>query len=544
MFKRLLLLAAVLGPAAAPRPALAQDAKAPPTVVVRVQSLDALVENGKYLAGLTGQEELAKQAEGFLKAKTGPKGLEGVDPKKPFGLYGKVGPNGIDSTVVALLPIANEKEFLDFLDRINVKPEKKGQGDVYMIQPEGMPLPVYFRFANGYAYFTVQEAAAIDKAKLLPPDTVKPADAAAVASAVVRLDQVPDDLKQIALGQMKLRLADLKDKEQPGETKSQAEFRKQLLDEVSDQVTALVRDGTEVEARLDIDRKAGTIALETSLKGKPQSKLSANIAELSKATNLFAGLPSADSAASATAGAALPEKLRKALEPVLDEGFKKALDDEKDAAKRERAKLVFQVLGPTLKSGTFDGGFDLRKAPKAEHYTLVGGVRVKDGLQIEKAMRELVKDAKPADRAKIKLDAEKYAGANVHQIDVSKDLDANARDSFGDKPLYFAFRPDALVVAFGDDGLNALKGALDLKPTSEKAVSLRAEMAFGRLAKLMARDQKAAPKAAEQAFAGKKDADTIRLSVRGGDELTVRVEMKAPVLTFFSLIDKADKGGK
>ena len=42
-----------------------------PTVVVRVRSLDTLVDNVKLLVTLAGREEIAKQVEGLIKAKIG-----------------------------------------------------------------------------------------------------------------------------------------------------------------------------------------------------------------------------------------------------------------------------------------------------------------------------------------------------------------------------------------------------------------------------------------------------------------------------------------
>src|SRR2546421_12616704 len=104
---------AVLSPAA-----LAEERKAPiapPTVIARVKSLDGLIADVFYLAEVAGKTEEVKQGKAFLERFTGPKGVEGFDTKKPFGLYSKLGPNGIDSEVVVLLPIADEDSALAFL---------------------------------------------------------------------------------------------------------------------------------------------------------------------------------------------------------------------------------------------------------------------------------------------------------------------------------------------------------------------------------------------------------------------------------------------
>src|SRR5947207_2428382 len=95
------------GPAESAAGAAAQAAADKPAVVVAFKSLDGLINDAKYIAGLAGKDEEAKQAEKMLKGLLGsPTGLEGIDPKKPVGLYVRVnGDNPQASEVVALAPI-------------------------------------------------------------------------------------------------------------------------------------------------------------------------------------------------------------------------------------------------------------------------------------------------------------------------------------------------------------------------------------------------------------------------------------------------------
>src|ERR1700693_1331328 len=98
-----------------PAVVLGQANMAPPTVVLRVNSIDSLIEHVKFLVGLAGQKDAARQIEGLIKTKIGDKGLEGVDSRRPFGLYGRVGKDIQDVTAAVLLPIADEKAFLNLL---------------------------------------------------------------------------------------------------------------------------------------------------------------------------------------------------------------------------------------------------------------------------------------------------------------------------------------------------------------------------------------------------------------------------------------------
>src|SRR5215204_6028975 len=77
-------------PAARPDKVLATTTRAEtfkPAAVLRLKPLDGLIDDLKYLVKQTQREQVGKQVEGILKGLTGPNGLEGVDTKKPLGLY-------------------------------------------------------------------------------------------------------------------------------------------------------------------------------------------------------------------------------------------------------------------------------------------------------------------------------------------------------------------------------------------------------------------------------------------------------------------------
>src|SRR5438309_11048906 len=113
--------------ASAPTARAADDRPARPTLVIRVSSIDRLVADGRYLAELAGREEQARQFEKLLKSMTG----KGIDSQRPFGLYGKLGPGGAeDSEAVLMLPVADEKAFLDTLEKLNLK-AARGEGGLY-----------------------------------------------------------------------------------------------------------------------------------------------------------------------------------------------------------------------------------------------------------------------------------------------------------------------------------------------------------------------------------------------------------------------------
>src|SRR4051812_46430917 len=183
MRQRLLPGLFVLCLLAVPAAARAADPKpAEPTLIVRLESLQELMGDAEYVAGFFDEEkingqtpaELIKQTGGIL---TTGKGAKAVDAKKPIGLYGTPGPNGTDSAVVLMVPVADEKAFLDLLGGFKVKAEPdKDDKTLYTLTAEQFPqVPGYLRFASGYAYATAMNKENVAKGALAAPAAVLPA---------------------------------------------------------------------------------------------------------------------------------------------------------------------------------------------------------------------------------------------------------------------------------------------------------------------------------------------------------------------------------
>ena len=146
----------------------AQDKAAnPPTVVVRVKSLNALLQNLNLVVKLVGQEGAANQIENLIKGKIGKNGLEGIDPARPFGAYVRFG-NAIDEINGAILvPMVDEKTFLDLLESLNVNFTKDKAG-IYT-HKTNKNFDLYFRFAHRYLYVTSVNTESIQDKNLLDP---------------------------------------------------------------------------------------------------------------------------------------------------------------------------------------------------------------------------------------------------------------------------------------------------------------------------------------------------------------------------------------
>jgi hypothetical protein len=546
MYRRLLPCVALLALVALPGVARPADDKKPddkkavtPGVVLRVGALDDLVSNFRYLAGLVGRDEEAKQFEGMLRAKAGgPKGLEGIDSKRPLAVYGVFGEGGLEnSTAVGLIPIADEKSFLGLVENLGAKAEKDKDG-VYTVTSPNLQAPVFFRFAHRHAYVTAMHKEAIDKDKLLAPGAVLPAGKMPLLSLTVRIDQIPEKVRDLAVDQIETQLDAEKEKKEPDETDAQHAAKVVLFDLMKRGMVSAIKEGGELALRLDVDQRSKELSVELALSGKDGTPLAKYIGDLGKRKSAVAGLVGPTSIMNFMMNLPNEPKLSEAMQAMLKEEIRKSIEKETDKEKKQQAENAFKAFEPALKFTDADWAVDFRGPTSGGKYTLVAGGRVANGPTFDKAIRDVVKQLPEKDRGDIKFDADKAGDVAIHRIDPKK-ADEDFKKTFGDGPAYFAVRADAAFVAVGEGALDALKEALKVQPKVGKP--LQFEVSVSRLADAMAKEKPEAPKAAEKAFGKDKDADKVRLSLEADKEFKLRFVMKTPVLTFLHLMNPDTK---
>jgi hypothetical protein len=352
------------------------------------------------------------------------------------------------------------------------------------------------------------------------------------------IDKLDREMKKIVIGQTSAQFATLKDMKMPDETDAQHQFRIALLDEIEDWMKMLLNDGGELTIALDVDQQKDDLSVSLSLAGKRGTPLAKKFTDLGAAKSIGAGLVGKDSAANMLMHLSLPDRVAKALAPVIDEGLKKVVEDEKDKDKREAAEKVFKVLAPTLKSGEVDFGVNLRGPSAKGQYAVVGALKIKDGAAVEKTLRDLIPTLPEKERKAIKLDFARSGSVNIHRIE-GGDIDANAKEMFGEGPGFFAVRDDAIMFAIGDGALEAIKDALAGKPAASKGMQF--EVSLNRVAKLAAKENQNVEEAAKKAFGQNPDSDKITLALEGGESLKLRLTAKGGLVTFIAKLIDANK---
>ncbi|OWK34763.1 hypothetical protein [Fimbriiglobus ruber] len=508
-----------------------------PTIEVRVRSVNDLVGKFDYLGGVLNQAEQAKQLVGVVQAFTDEKkGIEGIDPARPIGLYGSVTKDVVDSPIVVLIPIADETAFLNLLTgKLNLDPKK--ENGVYTVQVPNVPVPVLFRFADEYVHITVQSDAAIAPKKLIAPKEFFSKKDDAILTALVHFDRLPDDLKKTVFGQFELKVNDAKARKDAGESPAQKKLRVWALDQLTSVVKTVFADGKDLGIRLTVTPKSDDIAAEVIFTGKEGSTLAKWITSIGAQSSVAAAVAGSVKNPLASLGLKfdLPPNSKKELEPVVEALIEEAIEGAKD---KDVARKVLEAVTPTLKAGKFEAGLTVTGPNEDGKLKLVAAVKTTDGNAIAKLLEELAPHI-PADKAQIELNAKKAGDVAIHKIEISNE---DIEKKFGTKNIWLGTSDALILLSIEADG--------SLLQTAAKSKPAKVEPAEGELslARMFGIDDKAlkpdqVKKLVVEAFGGDgaEGKDTVTVKLTGGDSLAVRANVKGKGFKMAILVDQAKK---
>lgn len=512
----------------------ADDKVKAPTLVLRVKAVNDLLADARWMAEQAGRDEELKQAINLIKRQAeGKGGLDGLDLSKPMAVYGYLGPQGVDSVAVLMLPVADKDTLLATLKRFEIDTSKVKDG-IYEAMPQGAKEPVFYRFGNGYVYATNRVADAI-RHKLPEPATVF-GDMKDMLALSLDLSEVTAEMRKLAVASLSTQTANLKEKK-PGETQAQADFRGAALEDALGVFKSLLSDNGVLTARLGVDRQASTVNLSLGLAGGKDTTLARSIAALGQTRSVAGAAVGTGSALAGRLTLELPQETRKSLAPVIDDGVEKAVAGVKDNDILAPLEAVIKAVAPTLKQGRLDVGVDVRGPSDKNTFTVIGVVGIRAGQNLEKQLKAAFQKLPEAIAQQLTFDTAKSGDVNIHKTNVlGLVLDRQQRKQLGDDVLYLAIRDDALFLALGHNALAALKDAV--KVPAATGPLLQFDLSWKQLASLLAAQQKGAPAAAEEAFKTR-GSDRTTLAVEGGEELRVRMSVQGAVLRFFALLNAA-----
>ena len=538
----LLLAAAVAAPAAAQ-----EAAKPGPAVEVRAASLNDLLGAVQFLGDSTNQAEATKDGLDQIRNLIDEaKGLEGVDPKRPWGLAATVTPNVSDSPAVLMIPLADQEAFLDLLRGKLALDPRKLDGGAYELDVPNLPVPLFFRFTKDHVLVTVADAKNLDAKTVPDPARFFAVKQSSQVVAQLHLDRLPADVKKVVFAEWELQANDGMRRARPGESKAQTKLRQWLLEQTLPGIQMLLSDGGTLTLNLDLDTPGakGVARLDARFTARPGSPLAKAIQALDGRPGLALPVPAGRKLFALDTKLGLPEAAKKSFGPVVDAVLAEAVQNA-PADQRIALQVAFNALEPTLKSGELDLKLAVTAGEKPGTIEVFGALKTVHGVEVEKVAR-LAASVTPDSAAKFAFDTKTVDGVKLHAVTVkSPEMQA----AFGTQTLHLGTSEGRLLFALEGSGA-ALETVAAAKPAPSAVYAN--DTAFATLAATLEKELPAAAvrKLYREAFGVElgadpgTGADAFNLRVAGGDALTARLTISGKTLKFVTMLDAEKKKAK
>jgi hypothetical protein len=515
------LFALTVVAATAVRPAEAQVA------AVGVRSLDRLIGDIKYIAGLVGQAQVGEAIDGQINQATGGKGLAGIglDTKKPLGVFVNLPANysGGIPPMIAAIPVTDAKALFDFAAGLGV-PLQDQDGFKVIESPTG---PVYLKAVGGYIFGsndkTVFDGKLPDPAGLIPASQPN-----ASVGVVLNFDRVPAPLKQQVLALLDQLGSQAAQNLPEGPLRAIQELAaKSSIEQYKD----LFNDGRELALGLEVNTQRGLLAAEISLTAAPGSRTAGRIAAYSDPRSIFT--PLTKGAAGFLVGSMkIPQPDLVTFSALWAGLTEKALEAAKNDNARRALSTLFKGLEASVDRQVIDLGVSAQVGADKK-MGIVGGMRLADGRALEAAFRAAIKEVPVGKGVDIKLDADTHAGTAIHEFRPTAG-DADFNRVFGEAVIYVAFPRSAVLISVGRSGKALIKQGIDgsLNPPSPIPASAFFELSLSKIAEI-------APEGdpATAALRGLDPTrDKLRMIMRGGEAMRARFEMDAAIIKAFAAL--------
>jgi hypothetical protein len=420
--------------------------------------------------------------------------LTGLDRARGLSLaisFPKDSPQGGTPTAVLAVPVSNLGQLMDSLKALGLAVDDQPGVPGFshkVVGPNGNPTTFVLE-SKGYALCTpipvpVETLQAIDPASWRPKG--RPDQALRV---LIRPSEVPEPVKQQFLENMGVRNA--KDRERrPGEPKAAYRSRMNGLDLAERFFKVLVREGKEIALELDVNKKTSRLTLEAAVSALPNTSMATTLRAMDGRRSRFQSLPQ-DSVAAAWGNFGMPNELRDMCLLEIDNQWKALLDKAPNADEKKALRRTAELLRAFLNQPALDLGAAIRHIKKPgggdAHAVLLIGLKVPNGREFDQHLRDLAVVTKPLDKVKVTYDIAKGpGGAAIHKLSgIFDENDARVVKRFGKPSVFLAARDDAILVAFGEDGLQALEDALAKLSEPSAPVSVAPMAAVARLASMV-----------------------------------------------------------
>ncbi len=441
----------------------AQSVKDRAAVVVKISSIDNLLDSVAYMVGQAGFRN-------FVPAITLGAGafLEGLDTERPIGGYLTLD-DGVP-TFVAFLPVEDLGDVIDMLENNGVEIEEDGD-DYIIISPTGEEIVV--RGKGKWAYVSANAEMLDD----LPEDPSKIVEGISddyLLGVKAYVQRIPADMRSQAIEWMEEAFEQTYENIPGGAADLQRKMNENSLNQLAD----MIQQSDEIFMGFAADKKNKRLYGDFSFTGKKGSELAKNLTAGKGAKTEFSSfLQMKDAAATFNAaskvGKADAENGKATLSVIKDEIG--GLLSEDGNMSEEDAELVESLVGDLVDVviATLDSGkMDMGGAVLIDDGGLnaIVGAHVADAKKLEAALKKVV-DAKGGElppQVELNMDAESYKGIKFHTVSGTIP-EEDAETVLGETTTFVVgVSADKVYLGFGADPIAKLKSAID-KKSSEVA---------------------------------------------------------------------------
>lgn len=534
------------------------------TIVVTARSVKDLAGDFEYLIKAAAPQGMNVQAavDALNQLRSGEM-VKGLDQARGFGLAITLPKDfpagGVPPTVVVAVPVTDLGQFLTSLGNLGIAVDDKPgvEGFSHKVSGPNDNPTLFVVQAKGYALFTPFPVDA-DKLKAVDPSSWKAKGRPEAAlSARVQLSEIPDALKEQFVAQLEAQSQP--EERKPGEDEAEFKGRVAGARVAMDALKSLVRDGDALSLALDVDRKAGELALDLSLSARPGSDMAKSMRSLGGRRSRFQELAK-DGSLAFWASFPVAKEFREGIVQGIDASTKAGLDKVTTDAQKKLFTRFVDLLKANIGASEFDYGIAFgrqeKDGKKAPHFSIVFGMKVQDGRAFDKLIRDAIEQEKPDKGMKVEFDVAKAGdGTGIHRLSGpfnEKDpKEANMLKTFGKgSSLAFAFRDDAIFLVFGEESVAAVRSAVEGYAANRPAAAGPGAPIAGvvRLADfgVFADDEGAREsfrRASEAAFGGdaaKKDRFSVVLKGEG-DGVRLRVSLDVPAMKYLATVGQSMK---
>lgn len=547
--------AAAAGTAAAaraPRPVPEWGPGQRPLLLLRLCSLNALLDRARLVGRAIGQLEAVRQLENLLLQYLSPQGTPAVARERPWGAYVLPGRSYTEpGDLVVLAPIQDKERFLDLLRTMNARLTEPRPGCYLLKQlvlphiqarPDGaiavsssVVASLQLRFVEDYACFTTSAGATLEDGRLIPPIRLFADGVPSAISLHLFLDMVPGFSANLGTLEQQLLTAGREWTWRDTNALQEASLRK-IVELTHRGIIDLLKHGDELVCTLDLDAMTETLEAAVQYRTRKGTATASRIAALGTWPGLFQHATQGTSDFSASLHLQLPEAIRAALEPVVRDITQRVLEEAKDSGSSEALEKVLRAGEKTLIAGELDLAVALGQDATGG-FSMIGGLKLEDARNVEAAFREQVRHASPVYRDWFTFDALQVAGTSLHRINHWTRASPEVAQIAGQQPAFIAWRPDCMLWAAGRDAPEVLRTALQCSP---RPVPLAyAQLNLERLLRVVSVfPESSRERGAAQSLQGR--SSRLSLQLDGGDALQLRFRLDLSLLSYIVQLKRLD----